>query len=56
MGSAPSEKEKSKVAKKPVKKVIKKEKQDTISRFFQNYSENPHLQQIENGYLKYLQA
>ena len=24
---------------------------DTATKFFNNYSENPHLQQIENGYL-----
>ena len=52
---------KSKTVKKTVlkKKGLKKEKKeepDTVQRFFNNYSENPHLQQIENGYLKYLKS
>ena len=38
------------------KKGGKKAKLDTETRFFNHYSENPHLQQIENGYLKYLEA
>lgn len=38
------------------KAPTKKEKIDSVQRFFNNYSENPHLQQIENGYLKYLEA
>ena len=29
---------------------------DTATRFFNNYGENPHLQQIENGYLQFLSA
>ena len=29
---------------------------DKLQKFFNHYSENPHLQQIENGYLKYLQV
>lgn len=48
-------------AKKPAKKGGKKKggkktKLDTETRFFNHYSENPHLQQIENGYLQYLEA
>ena len=47
--------------KKPaVKKKVgvkkKKVEIDRKERFFNNYSENPHLQQIENGYLKYLEV
>lgn len=48
--------------KKPVKKGVKKktvakvEKVDTETRMFNNYGDNPHLQNIENGYLKYLEA
>lgn len=40
------------------KGVAKKKKVevDTETRFLNNYSENPHLQNIENGYLQYLQA
>mmetsp|Transcript_7636 Transcript_7636/g.11853 ORF Transcript_7636/g.11853 Transcript_7636/m.11853 type:complete len:97 (-) Transcript_7636:904-1194(-) len=64
MGSAPSgTSEKASTAKKKTLKATasktakkKKEKLDSISRFISNYSENPHLQQIENGYLKHLQA
>ena len=38
------------------KKAVKKVAMDTQTKFFNNYSENPHLQQIENGYLKFLEA
>ena len=38
------------------KKVAKKKTVDTVARFFNNHSENPHLQAIENGYLKHLSA
>lgn len=39
------------------KKVVKKKVEvDQVQKFFNNYSENPHLQQIENGYLKYLEV
>ena len=39
------------------KKVVKKkERPDQVTRFFNNYGENPHLQQIENGYLRHLEA
>ena len=43
--------------KKVTKKIVKKkEKCDPVARFFNNHSENPHLQQIETAYLKYLTA
>lgn len=44
--------------KKAVKKktVKKKSKPDGITRFFNNYAANPHLQQIENGYLRHLEV
>ena len=47
-----------KPAKKKVgKKIVKKkEKCDPVARFFNNHSENPHLQQIETAYLKFLTA
>lgn len=38
----------------PAKK--KKEEVDRVQKFFNDYGENPHLQQIENGYLKFLEA
>lgn len=51
------------LAKKAVvkKKVVtKKGKEDatvdSMQKFFNNYGENPHLQKIEEGYLKYLKA
>jgi len=45
---------KAKKAKKAKKKV--KESVDSISRFFNDYGESPHLQAIEMSYLMYLQA
>ena len=51
LGVAPVKK---KVAKKKVTK--KKEEIDPEQKFLNNYSENPHLQQIENGYLQYLEV
>lgn len=44
------------VAKKKTVSKKKKEEVDSLQRFFNNYGENPHLQQIENGYLKFLEA
>ena len=40
------------------KKVKKKAKEvpDSISRFFNDYGESPHLQAIEMSYLRYLEA
>ena len=38
------------------KKIATKKTVDSVARFFNNHSENPHLQQIENAYLKYLSA
>jgi hypothetical protein len=45
-----------KKAKKTTKKGKKKAKEsvDSISRFFNDYGENPHLQAIERSYLMYL--
>jgi len=50
-------------AKPPKKKsttLLKKKKAaepvDKLQKFFNHYSENPHLQSIENSYLKYLKA
>jgi len=51
LGVAPVKK---KAAKK--KMIKKKEEIDPVQKFFNNYSENPHLQQIENGYLQYLEV
>lgn len=52
-GKAPAKKKK--VAKKAaVKKKV--DEVDITTRFFNNYGENPHLQQIENGYLQFLSA
>jgi len=45
---------KAKKAKKGKKKA--KEPLDSISRFFNDYGESPHLQAIEMSYLKYLEA
>lgn len=45
---------KAKKAKKAKKKV--KEAPDSISRFFNDYGESPHLQAIEMSYLRYLEA
>lgn len=45
---------KAKKVKKAKKKV--KESVDSISRFFNDYGESPHLQAIEMSYLMYLQA
>ena len=45
---------KPKKAKKGTKK--KKEPLDSISRFFNDYGESPHLQAIEMSYLTYLEA
>lgn len=45
---------KAKKAKKVKKKV--KEAPDSISRFFNDYGESPHLQAIEMSYLRYLEA
>jgi hypothetical protein len=42
--------------KKVITKKATKEKVDLETRFFNNYGENPHLQEIENGYLLYLEA
>ena len=46
--------------KKKGKKIKGKKKaavpMDTSTRFFNSYSESPHLQVIENSYLKYLEA
>lgn len=54
-GKAPAKKKK--VAKKAaVKKKDPADAMDTTTRFFNNYGENPHLQQIENGYLQFLSA
>ena len=46
---------KPKKAKKATKKKGK-EPIDSISRFFNDYGESPHLQAIEMSYLKYLEA
>ena len=37
------------------KKTVAKKPEDTLSRFFNSYGESPHLQAIEDSYLKYLQ-
>ena len=46
--------------KKPVAKTLatalKKKPQDTMTKFINNYGDTPHLQAIEDSYLKYLQA
>jgi len=44
------------VAKKAAVKKKPVDLMDTATRFFNNYGENPHLQQIENGYLQFLSA
>jgi|TARA_B110001450_G_scaffold210534_1_gene201793 hypothetical protein len=44
------------VPKKKVGVVKKKPPVDQTQKFFNNYSDNPHLQQIENGYLKHLEV
>ena len=43
---------------KKAKKGKKKSKEapDSISRFFNDYGESPHLQAIEMSYLRYLEA
>jgi hypothetical protein len=38
------------------KKTVAKKPEDTLSRFFNSYGESPHLQAIEDSYLKYLQS
>ena len=52
-GKAPAKKKKA-TKKATVKKKV--DEVDTTTRFFNNYGENPHLQQIENGYLQFLSA
>lgn len=37
------------------KLVTKKKPQDTMTKFFNSYGESPHLQAIEDSYLKYLE-
>jgi len=48
------------VGKKPIKKgkkvTSKPTPTDTATKFFNSYSESPHLQAIEDSYLSYLQA
>ncbi|CDW78606.1 UNKNOWN [Stylonychia lemnae] len=44
------------VDKKPAKKVVKKKPQDTMTKFIDNFGESPHLQAIEDSYLKFLEA
>ena len=38
------------------KKVPPKKASDTLTKFFNDYSESPHLQAIEDSYLKFLEA
>jgi len=39
-----------------LKKKKAAEPVDKLQKFFNHYADNPHLQSIENGYLKYLQV
>ena len=39
-----------------IKKTGKKTMVDTMTKFINNYGETPHLQAIEDSYLKYLEA
>ena len=43
-------------SKSTIKKVPKKTMVDTMTKFINNYGETPHLQAIEDSYLKYLEA
>lgn len=54
-GKSISEKEETKTKAKKGKKVVKKPV-DTMTKFFNEYYESPHLQSIEDSYLKYLEA
>jgi hypothetical protein len=47
---------KKKAAKKKGVSTKKKENIDPEQKFFNNYSDNPHLQMIENGYLMHLEV